>query len=159
MLTIRGILHPTDFSEVSKNAFRLACCLAHDYRAPLYVLHVGTPFEAFENEKLFESHSAQYLAQAWEKLGELKHPGVEVHRFIEEGNPAEQILRFASSLHCDYIVMGSHGRTGLNRLLLGSVAEQVVRGAACQVLIVKAPVMEKSPAPFQHAITSRAPLS
>ncbi|HZZ82327.1 MAG TPA: universal stress protein [Gemmataceae bacterium] len=156
MLAIRGILHPTDFSEISANAFRLACSLAHDYRAPLYVLHVSTPVEAFENENLFDQHSSQYLAQAWEKLGQLTHPGINVHRFIEEGDAVEQILRFASSLHCDYIVMGSHGRTGLNRLLLGSVAEQVVRRAACQVIIVKRPVIDTTLASsIQESIPSK----
>jgi nucleotide-binding universal stress UspA family protein len=141
MLSIRTILHPTDFSEVSTNAFQLACALARDYHAPLHVLHVSTAYEAYEQERLFDRHSAQYLAQDWERLGELRCSGIEVHRHLEEGEPAEQILRVAAALRCDFIVMGSHGRTGLNRLLLGSVSEDVMRGAACQVIIVKAPVI------------------
>ena len=130
MLTIRGILHPTDFSDLSNNAFRLACCLAHDYRVPIHLLHVATAFEAYKEELVFTKHSEQYLAKDWERLGELQCPDVEIHRYLEEGEPAEQIIRFAESLACDFIVMGSHGRSGLNRLLLGSVAEHVIRGTA-----------------------------
>jgi nucleotide-binding universal stress UspA family protein len=140
MLTVCGILHPTDFSDLSNNAFRLACRLAQDYRAPLHILHVATSFEAYEGELIFKKHSAQYLAKDWEKLGEYHWPGVEIHRLLEEGEPAEQILRVSHSIPCDFIVMGSHGRSGLTRLLVGSVAEHVLRQATCQVIIVKAPV-------------------
>lgn len=158
MLTIRGILHPTDFSEVSNNAFRLACCLARDYRAPVHVLHVSTAFEAYEQERLFERHSSQYLARDWEKLGEMECAGIEVHRRLEEGEPAEQILRVAASLACDFIVMGSHGRTGLPRLVLGSVAEHVIRGAHCQVVIVRAPVLTADAAASGATVSEPTPV-
>ena len=140
MLTIRGVLHPTDFSDLSNNAFRLACNLALDYQAPLYVLHVATAFEAFEGELIFKKRSAQYLATDWEKLSEYKWPAPRIHCLLEEGEPAEQIVRVSHSIPCDFIVMGSHGRSGLARLLLGSVAEHVLREATCQLIIVKAPV-------------------
>lgn len=140
MLTIRAILHPTDFSEWSDNAFHVAGELARDHRASLHVLHVATAFEAYKGELPYEEHSAQYLAEDWEKLGQMQYPGVEIHRCLEEGDPAEQILRVAASIPCDFIVMGSRGRTGLQHLLLGSVAEYVVRRASCQVLVVKRPV-------------------
>jgi universal stress protein A len=58
---------------------------------------------------------------------------------VAEGDPAEMILRVAEEVHADLIVMGTHGRTGLSRLLMGSVAEQVVRRAPCPVLTMKAP--------------------
>jgi nucleotide-binding universal stress UspA family protein len=140
MLTVRGVLHPTDFSDLSTNAFRLACGLAQDYQAPLHVLHVTTAFEAYEGEFVFNKHSAQYLATDWEKLSEYQWPGLRIHYLLEEGEPAEQIIRASHSIPCDFIVMGSHGRSGLARLLLGSVAENVLREATCQVIIVKAPV-------------------
>jgi len=140
MLTVRGVLHPTDFSHLSNNAFRLACCLALDYQAPLYVLHVATAFEAYEGELVFNKHSAQYLAKDWEKLSEYQWPGLRIHYLLEEGEPSEQIIRASHSIPCDFIVMGSHGRSGLARLLLGSVADYVLREATCQVIIVKAPV-------------------
>ena len=142
MVTVRGILHPTDFSELSNNAFRLACCLAQDYHAPLYILHVATAFEAFQGELVFKKHSAQYLAKDWERLGEYYWQGLEIHCLLEEGEPAEQIVRTSHSIPCDFIVMGSHGRSGIPRLLLGSVAEHVLREATCQVIVVKAPVAE-----------------
>jgi nucleotide-binding universal stress UspA family protein len=147
MLTVRGILHPTDFSELSNNAFRFACGLAEDYRAPLHVLHIATAFEAYEDERLFSTRSAQYLARDWEKLGELKWPGIEIHHRLEEGEVAEQILRVSRAIPCDFIVMSSHGRSGLQRLLLGSVAEHVLREATCQVIIIKAPVSRPIAAP------------
>jgi nucleotide-binding universal stress UspA family protein len=139
MLQICGILHPTDFSDLSNNAFRVACGLAEDYHAPLYILHVATTFEAYKNELAFEKHSEQYLAKDWEKLGEHQWPGIEIRRLLEEGEPAEQIVRVSHSIPCDFIVMGSHGRSRLPRLLLGSVAEHVLREATCPVMIVRAP--------------------
>ena len=161
MLTVRGILHPTDFSDLSDNAFRLACGLAQDYHAPLHVLHVATTFEAYKEEVIFAKHSAQYLAKDWEKLGEYQWPGIEIRRLLEEGEPAEQIIRASQSIPCDFIVMGSHGRSGLARLLLGSVAEQVLRDATCQVIIVKAPVAAADNAPAESpantAITELKP--
>jgi nucleotide-binding universal stress UspA family protein len=138
-MTVRGVLHPTDFSPVSDSAFRLACGLAQDYQAPLYILHVATAFEAFKGELVFKERSAPYLGVDWERLNEYRCPGVEIHRLLIEGDPAEQILRASHAIPCDFIVMGSHGRSGLPRLLLGSVAESVLRNATCQVIIVKAP--------------------
>lgn len=140
MLVIRNILHPTDFSKLSERAFQVACGLARDYGASLHLLHVSTAFEAYEQEQVFATHSAQYLAADWEQLGQLACAGVEINRHLDEGDPAEQILKYAASLDCDFIVMASHGRTGLDRLLSGSVAESVVRGASCQVLVVKGAV-------------------
>jgi nucleotide-binding universal stress UspA family protein len=157
MLTVRGILHPTDFSELSDNAFRLACCLAEDYHAPLHVLHVATTFEAYKSEMVFKKHSEQYLAKDWEKLGEYQWPGVEIRRLLEEGEPAEQIIRASHAVRCDFIVMGSHGRSGLPRLLLGSVAEHVLREATCQLIIVKAPFPATDISQDNTAITELRP--
>ena len=147
MLTVHGILHPTDFSDLSTNAFRLACGLALDYHAPLHILHVATAFEAFEGELIFKQDSAPYLAKDWEKLREYQWPDVDIRYHLEEGEPAEQIIRVSHSIPCDFIVMGSHGRSGLPRLPLGSVAENVLREATCQVIIVKAPVAATSNVP------------
>jgi nucleotide-binding universal stress UspA family protein len=72
---------------------------------------------------------------------------VEIRCLLEEGEPAEQIIRASHSIPCDFIVMGSHGRTGLARLLLGSVAERVLREATCQVIIVKMPVLATGNSP------------
>jgi nucleotide-binding universal stress UspA family protein len=66
-------------------------------------------------------------------------PGVPIEHRVEEGDAARTILRIAGEINADLIVMGTHGRTGLSRLLMGSVAEQVVRKAPCAVLTVKSP--------------------
>jgi nucleotide-binding universal stress UspA family protein len=149
MLTVRAILHPTNFSDLADNAFRLACELALDYHAPLHVLHVATAFEAYEKEVVGNRHSAQYLAADWARLREYRWPGVEIRHILEEGDAAEQIILAAQSIPCDFIVMSSHGRSGLPRLLLGSVAENVLREATCQVIIVKAPVAAADTPPVE----------
>lgn len=69
---------------------------------------------------------------------------VPVEHLLEEGNPSAEILRVAQERRCDLIVMGTHGRTGLHRLLMGSVAEHVVRKAPCPVLVVKTQSLESS---------------
>jgi nucleotide-binding universal stress UspA family protein len=69
-------------------------------------------------------------------------PETTVTSRLEEGIPAEEIVRVAREVEADLIVMGTHGRSGLGRLLLGSVAEQVMRHATCPVLTLKAPAME-----------------
>src|SRR5439155_22269948 len=74
-------------------------------------------------------------------------PGVLAERRLEEGDEAAQILRVADEAHANLIVMGTHGRTGLSRLLMGSVAEQVLRKATCPVLTVKTPFPVATPAP------------
>jgi universal stress protein A len=133
MLPIQTILHPTDFSERSHHALELACALARDRSARMIILHVmAVPL--VEEKRLYREEMEGEL------LGmRVPDPQVRVERRLEEGDPATQILRVAQEMSCDLIVMGSHGRTGLERLLMGSVAEQVVRRASCPVLTVKAP--------------------
>jgi nucleotide-binding universal stress UspA family protein len=75
-------------------------------------------------------------------------PAVKIEHRLAEGDPAREILRVARETGCDLIVMGTHGWTGLGRLLMGSVAEQVVRKATCPVLTVKTPIPDTAiPAP------------
>jgi nucleotide-binding universal stress UspA family protein len=73
-------------------------------------------------------------------------PTLPVEHRLEVGDPVAEILRVAQESKCDLIVMGTHGRTGLAHLLMGSVAEKVVRKAACPVLVVKTPFPENSSA-------------
>ena len=143
MLNLRTILGAADFSACSEDAFRVARALARDYRARLLVLHVATPPPFVTPGEL---HKALQRPDGYraELEGRLRlayaadsPAGVEYR--VEEGNPAVEILAAARAARCDLIVMGTHGRTGLGRVLLGSVAEQVVRKAACPVLTVKVP--------------------
>jgi universal stress protein A len=133
VLPIRTIVHPTDFSDRSESALSLAWSLARDHGAQLVVLHVIVPTE--------DPWLQQDAAEVREKLNQLPMPGAEVRveRRLTEGTPASEILRVAAETSADLIVLGTHGRTGLARALLGSVAEQVVRKASCPVLTVKMP--------------------
>jgi len=138
MLSLHTILHPTDFSERSESALRLAWSLARDHGARLVILHAVAPTE----DPWFQ----QDLNELRAKVNQLPVPGteVQVERQFSEGIPVLEILRVAAETNSDLIVMGTHGRTGLGRALLGSVAEQVVRRALCPVLTVKLPFPEKS---------------
>jgi nucleotide-binding universal stress UspA family protein len=148
MLPIRTILHPTDFSERSGSALRLACALTRDYGARLVVLHVATPPDVIYSEGALPLDPEVFYREAKERLDRLEVPegNVRAERRFEEGDPATEILRVAPEVNADLIVMGTHGRTGLGRLLMGSVAEQIVRKASCPVLTVKTP-FAPAPAP------------
>lgn len=142
MLSIQTILHPTDFSERSENAFQLACALTRDYGARLVVLHVVAPLSPFAyGEGLPPPDPTILLREAKDHLERLEVRGADARaeRRLEEGDPAAEIHRVAQEIDASLIVLGTHGRTGLGRLLMGSVAEQVVRNAACPVLTVSAP--------------------
>jgi nucleotide-binding universal stress UspA family protein len=146
MLKIRGILHPTDFSKQSAYAFEVACSLARNYQAPVYVLHVAAPSVEIEGEAMKRPYSAEYLREERQRLERVQspYPGVTVHHELVEGTPAEEILRAAREVPCDFIVMGTHGGSALRRLLMGSVAEEVLRRAEQPVIAVKHPVPKDS---------------
>jgi len=141
MLTIRTILHPTDFSDCADHAFRLACALAHDYDARLIVLHVAKGPEAGP----VRGHGPPGADEYWEDLGyrlsklQASDPTVHAEHRLGLGNCPTEVLQMARQTKCDLIVMGTQGRTGLKRLLMGSVAEEVMRRAPCPVVIVHAP--------------------
>jgi len=96
-----------------------------------------------EGEAPIASRSEEYLQEERGKLERVSAPTeVRVERQVGEGDSAVEILRAAQDLKADLIVMGTHGRTGLGRLLMGSVAEQVVRKAPCPVLTVRTPSLQ-----------------
>jgi nucleotide-binding universal stress UspA family protein len=142
MLSVRTILYPTDFSACSEDAFRFATSLARDNQARLVILHVATPpplVTPGELQKILEPATG-YRHELKELLGKVyaADPGITAEHRLTDGDPATEILSVAKDLPCDLIVMGTHGRTGLGRLLLGSVAEQVLRAAPCPVVTVRA---------------------
>lgn len=141
MLPIRTILFPTDFSDQSNCAFQLASALARDYAARLVILYVAEPFLPVATDGGFMIPPTMDTKELREKLRQLRpHDAkVEVQHRLAEGDAATEILRIAAEIKCDLIVIGTHGRTGLSRLLMGSVAEQVLRKACCPVLTVKMP--------------------
>ena len=137
---IRIILHPTDFSVDSEAALRVARGLAQAHEARLIILHVvmlqvlmdGTA--AAEIDPHFYTDALDEVRRRVDGP-DLKHP---VETMLVRGYEAQGITQTAEDIGCDLIVMGSHGRTGLSRLLMGSVAENVLPKANCPVLIVKA---------------------
>ena len=141
MLAMHTILHPTDFSEHSTAALRLGCALARDHGARLVLLHVVMPPTIVYGEGLLPPEPDSIFQEAREQLGRLEVPGagLAIDRRCTEGDPVTEILRVAQEIRTDLIVMGTHGRTGLGRLLMGSVAEEVVRKAPCPVMTVKTP--------------------
>lgn len=150
MLPIQNILHPTDFSERSDSALNLASALARDYQAQLTILHVAhEPVILFGDVGYIAPPPEDQLAQVRAQLEKIEttEPSVNVVRQLVEGNPAIEILRVADMIDADLIVMGTHGRRGIQRLLLGSVAEYVIERAKCPVLTVKTPFCESLPDP------------
>jgi nucleotide-binding universal stress UspA family protein len=148
MLPIHTILHPTDFSDHSLCAFRVACALARDYNALLIVLHVDYLPAALYGDVIAPPRPEGYEARLREQLYGMRatEPGTRVEYRLNEGHPVSEILGVADEVGADLIVMGTHGRTGLGRLLLGSVAEQVSRKARCPVLTVRKPMPAEAPA-------------
>ncbi len=143
MLTLTRILCPTDFSEISTTAEACAIALARHYDAALHLLHIDppTPIMAPYGEipvdiRLFEEQRQQaeeHLAAARERA---RAAGVAAEAAVRGGHPAREILTVAAEIQADLIVLGSHGRGGVEHLLLGSVAEKVMRKAECPVMVV-----------------------
>ncbi len=144
----RSILCATDLSESSERALEMAAALARDGGGRLLVLHVAEPPPLVRRGELARvlQEPGGYRRELEDWLRRFRPADLEgrIDYRIEEGTPAEEILHRAEEGPCDLIVVGTHGRTGLGRLLLGSVAEQVVRRAPCPVLTVRLPA-EPSP--------------
>jgi universal stress protein A len=142
MLAIKTILHPTDFSATSAHAFQLACSLARDHGGRVIVLHVAVPPVA--GYRAIGEPSTGEWKELEEQLKQIHADDlkVPVEHILEQGDPAAEIIRVAQEIKSDMIVMGTHGRSPLRRLLMGSVAEQVVRKASCPVLTVRGAVDE-----------------
>ncbi len=131
MIPVRKIIYATDFSSYSTQAYFHALRLAESYLASLNVVYVYTPQEAAE-----DLHGKEHWRAQLEQIRPLDSTiGVE-HHFLE-GDPAREIVRHAERVNASLIVMGTHSRSGVERLLMGSVAEKVMRNAPCSVLIVK----------------------
>lgn len=135
------ILCPVDFSSHSKVAIRYASCLAKSLDAKIYFVHVAEIVPAFDKGYSGGLPSVADLDSDEQELLQVKPsvPGLEYEHFSMVGHPAETILEFAKTHDINMIVMGTHGRTGVLRLVMGSVAEMVVRHADCPVLTVKQP--------------------
>ena len=140
------IIHPTDFSDAAGGAEHQAVRLARALSAELILLHVlaelplagmqlpGTP----DNESIRARHRQEAEKALRARDSVIRELGVSVRWIVREGAPAEAIVRAAVEERADLIVIGTHGRSGLDRLLIGSVADRVVRRAPCPVMTVRA---------------------
>jgi nucleotide-binding universal stress UspA family protein len=140
MLPLHTVLFPTDFSETARQAFPVACSLTRDCGARLVALYVMPPLSGAERLRA-QQHPREYYGEALASLHELRAPegDVRVEYQLREGEPTEEILDVAQQISAGLIVMGTQGKTGLERVLVGSVAEEVMRNAPCPVLTVRAP--------------------
>lgn len=129
---IRCILHPTDFSPASDVAFEYAERLAASTGASLLVLHAKPGWKIADPSSQADDETVQAISKIQPRVS-----GVHVDHLVQGGFPGEVICWVAQERNCDQIVMGTHGRTGLANLLMGSVAVHVVRNARCPVLTVR----------------------
>lgn len=143
------ILYATDFSSPSLAAFPVAVAMARDYGAKLLIAHIRPiPVAAFAEGSFAFVDPEDGVADIRQRLEEKfnsSDAGVEVEYFVGEGDPATELLDLARARRCDLIVIGTHGRTGIMRLLAGSVAEQMLRHAPCPVLTIRPPKPETVP--------------
>lgn len=147
MLKLEKILVPTDFSECSQPALSYGCALAARFGSELHLIHacpepamliaeaasmggVGFVQQAESCRKAADEQLSQLPPDDWDN-------GRPVVRVTKAGSPHYEILRYAADNDVDLIVIGTHGRSGLMHVLMGSVAESVVRKAPCPVLTVK----------------------
>ena len=138
-MTISHNLVPIDFSEDSLQAFRTACELARRFAAKLDLLNVIEPLPPAADLMLINAYD-DIRRDAEEDLAKLpcaELPADSVQRFVRVGYAAQTITDFARGEGIDLIVIGTCGRTGLAHLLMGSVAERVVRTAPCPVFVAR----------------------
>jgi nucleotide-binding universal stress UspA family protein len=146
MRTIRLIFYATDFSEASERALDEAVGLAQQFGAELRVVHVIEPVHYVTGEEFAAADLYTKLEEAAERnatasmktlLGKVEKLGVKTESLLLKGTSAEQIVTAAKERNADMIVIGTHGRTGLSRLFMGSVAARIVSTAECPVLTVR----------------------
>lgn len=148
MMKVPGrILIATDFSEYSVEALDYAVLLAKNFGADLYLFHAfeALPYKVPETASTARPGAFEWLRTLKEEeeqklnslVGEVGQKGVKAHPIFKEGVPFREISKAAKEVGADLIVLGTHGRTGLERMMMGSVAERVVRGGPCPVFLVR----------------------
>jgi nucleotide-binding universal stress UspA family protein len=145
MIEIRRILCPVDFSDYSRRALDHAIAIARWYKSTVTALHVFSPAPVaaygpgpvvFAPIVLTAADHDQLLADTRAFIEAEAAPGVAIDAVVREGNTAAEIVDEATTMRADLLVIGTHGRSGFERLVLGSVAEKVLRKARCPVLTV-----------------------
>jgi nucleotide-binding universal stress UspA family protein len=146
-MIIKNILFPTDFSDGASHALEYAVNMAGTYGAKLYVLHVIHDIDMSSNlhipHRSVDMMYSEFESSARKALDKLCLSVQEDCKGIENrvlrGIPYEEILKFIPENHIDLIIMATHGRKGLDRVLFGSTTERVVRNASCPVLTIRMP--------------------
>ena len=145
MIVLKKILCPVDHSECSYLALKYAISLALKDEAKLYLMHVidtrlyDTEIYKFSPYKLDEIDMNKIHEDLIKSLPEGTMDVLEVETIVIKGIPFHEIINAATEIGADLIVIGTHGRTGLSHVVMGSVAEKVVRKAPCPVLTVRMP--------------------
>ncbi len=137
-MKIKRILCPVDFSEFNESANEYATMLARSAGARIIYFHACLPDVLSGNPELVDAKQKE--KQQLEEMEVAYSPtarGIEASYVVEFGTPADCIVNYANEYDIDMVVIGTHGRTGLRRVLMGSVAETVVRQAECPVLAIK----------------------
>jgi universal stress protein A len=146
MFAPKLILVPTDFSGYSDKALQLAVDIARQYGAKIHLLHVdsiiqqcvaGYCLKTDVMEQLERETAASAKAMLKAQVERINDTGIEIVQDMRKGTPYEEILKEQQEKKVDLIVIASHGKTGLLDFLLGSVADKVVKGATCPVMLMR----------------------
>jgi nucleotide-binding universal stress UspA family protein len=140
-----AVIHPTDFSDTARAAEAQAIAMARLLGAELIILHVlvegmlygETPFGRAELERIYDAQRDWAQRAVDERVAAARAAGVVTRGVLRAGVPADEIARTAEDEKAAMIVIGTHGRGGFQRLMLGSVADRVLRRATCPVLAVR----------------------
>lgn len=161
MPEIKHILCPVDFSDASRHALDHAIVIARWYGSQITALYVGNPMILLSPPMLFADSGAVVPGETNRQVLEAQlrtwvspavSAAVQTRVIVDEGNPAACILEHARALPADLLVMGTHGRSGFERLVLGSVTERVLRKAQCPMLTVPPPTVSSSKLPFKQLL-------
>ena len=142
MVLFEKILFPTDFSDSAEYAGRYAISIARKYSSKIYVAHVVEPFTyaadfGIDYGAQFREMEATAKRMLDDVVASMKRAGLDIEGIMLSGRPSAEIIGYAKREQVDLIVMATHGRTGVERLLLGSETEKVIRKSPCPVMTVR----------------------
>lgn len=140
MNKIEKLFVPTDFSTCSQEAITYAAFLAGQLNATILLTHILEPIsypldfamiESVDYDQIKTVQALDRIARSW------RQKGIQIETHLFKGDPVTEIVKKAKDLECDLIVMGTHGRTGMAHLMMGSVAERIIRTSSIPVLTVR----------------------
>ena len=139
--TVKKILAPIDFSEYSMEALRAAMELAKDLDGELHIVHVVTPHFALLDKMREQARETLMVEESEEELARIRKDdcgnSAKVFTQVMVGPPVPKLVEYAAQQQIDLILLATHGRTGIEHLMIGSVAEKLVRAAPCSVLVFR----------------------